>query len=76
MREKEGYRDLIERISLIYPGKVDLSVQEASKVLGVDRRTINQLIATKRLHAVDLSCGGTYKKIKIPVTSIAKMLTT
>lgn len=73
MREKQGYRELIERISTIYPDKVSLSVEEAAKVIGVDRRTVTRLIETRRLQATNLSTG-TNNKFKIPVTSIAKML--
>ena len=73
MREKQGYRDLIERISSIYPDKASLSVEEAAKVIGVDRRTVSRLIESRRLHAVNLSTGQN-NKFKIPVTSIAKML--
>lgn len=73
MREKEGFRDQIERLSSIYPDKITLSVVEAAKVLGVDKRTVLLLIQKKKLAAMDVSKGEKNKRYIIPITAIARM---
>ena len=73
MREAEGYRDQIELISVIYPGKAALTVAETAKVLGIDRRTVNRLIQTKKLLATDISSGAKNNRYIVPVSAIAKM---
>jgi excisionase family DNA binding protein len=75
MREAEGYREQIEIISMIYPGKAALSVAETAKVLGIDRRTVSRLIQTKKLLATDISSGTKKNTYIIPVSAIAKMTT-
>lgn len=74
MREKEGFRDQIERLSTIYPDKIALSVVETAKVLGVDKRTVLSLIQRKKLVAMDISKGETNKRYIIPITAIARMV--
>ena len=73
MKEAEGYREQIELISIIYPGKAALSVAETAKVLGIDRRTVNRLIQTKKLLATDISSGAKKNRYIVPVSAIAKM---
>ena len=73
MREKEGFRDQIERMSTIYPDKITLSVVETAKVLGVDKRTVLLLIQKKNLAAIDVSKGEKNKRYIIPITAIARM---
>lgn len=75
MREKQGYREQIEALATVFPGKVSLSISEAAKALDVDRRTVNALIEQKRLTAINVSLGDKYNRYLIPITSIAKMLT-
>lgn len=75
MKESEGYRDQIELISMIYPGKATLSVSETAKVLGIDKRTVNRLIQTKKLLATDISSGAKNNRYIVPVSAIAKMTT-
>lgn len=73
MREKVGFRDQIERLSSIYPDKIALSVIEAAKVLGVDKRTVLVLIEKKQLAAMDVSKGEKNKRYIIPITALARM---
>lgn len=73
MREKEGYREQIERLAEIYPGKVALTVVEAASVLGIDKRTVLLLIQRKKLAATDISKGQKNKRYIIPITAIARM---
>ena len=42
-REKESYRDNIERISERFPGKEMLTVAEVVVYTGLDRRTVKKL---------------------------------
>ena len=73
MREKEGYREQIERLAEIYPGKVALTVVEAASVLGIDKRTVLLLIQRKKLASTDISKGQKNKRYIIPITAIARM---
>ena len=74
MRDKEGYRDQIERLAEIYPDKVALSVTEAAKVLGIDRRTVVVLIEQRKLAAMDIaSKQSKNRRYIIPITAIARM---
>ena len=75
MREKQGYREQIEALATVFPGKVSLSISETAKALDVDRRTVNALIEQKKLTAINVSLGDKYNRYLIPITSIAKMLT-
>lgn len=75
MREKEGYRETIGVINTAYPGKIALSVTEAAKSLGIDRRTVISLIRSNKLNAIDCSKGKQNSRYLIPVTSLAKMIT-
>lgn len=72
MRELDGYRDQLARLSEIYPNRVALNVNEAAKALGVDRRTVVRLIETKKLTAQDISTK-TNKRYIIPLTALARM---
>lgn len=73
MREKVGYREQLERIAEIYPNKVTLSVPEAARVLGIDKRTLLVLIQKKQLSAINIANGNKNKRYIIPVTAIARM---
>ncbi len=46
MRERDGYRDIVERLSE-YPEL--LTVTEAAQILGVDRRTVREHFKLKTL---------------------------
>lgn len=74
MRDKEGYRDQIERLAEIYPNKVALSVSETARVLGIDRRTVVVLIEQRKLAAMDIaSKQSKNRRYIIPITAIARM---
>ena len=47
MREKEGYRDNIERIKAIFPNKELLNISEVAHFCGVDKRTTKALFPFK-----------------------------
>lgn len=72
MREKEGYREQLARIAEVYPNRVALSVSEAAKILGVDKRTVLRLIESKKLVANNISSGDK-KRYIIPVTALARI---
>lgn len=42
-REKECFRDNLERISERFPGRELLTVQDVSQYTGMDRRTVKKL---------------------------------
>lgn len=46
-REKEAYRDNLERIKNIFPNKEILNVKEVSMFCGVDVRTVRKLFDIK-----------------------------
>lgn len=72
MREKQGYREQIERLAEIYPGKITLSLSEAASALGIDKRTVVTMIEKKKLAATDISAGGKNKRYRIPITAVAR----
>lgn len=74
MRDKEGYREQIERLAEIYPGKITLSLSEAASALGIDKRTVLVLIEKKKLPANDISNGRKNKHYIIPITAIARFV--
>ncbi len=73
-REKQNYREQLEIIVALYPGRAALTVSEAAEVLGVDRRTIKTLIERGKdpLPATDVSAGSQNKKYIIPISAIAR----
>jgi excisionase family DNA binding protein len=73
MREKRGYRELIEHLNEMYPNKISISVIEAAKALGVDRRTVLVMIERGKLSAMNVSVSKN-KRYIIPITAIAKAL--
>lgn len=75
MREREGYREVLGVINDAYPGKIALSVAETAKALGIDRRVVVSLIKSHKLSAMDCSRGNLNSRYLIPVTSLAKMIT-
>lgn len=72
MREKEGYREQIERLAEIYPNKVLLTITESAGVLGIDKRTVLALIKKKKLLATNIAAGTKNKRYMIPISAIAK----
>jgi excisionase family DNA binding protein len=74
MRDKQGYREQIERLAEIYPNKITLSLTETASALGIDKRTVLVLIEKKKLPATDISNGSKNKRYIIPITAIARMV--
>lgn len=48
-REKEGFRDNLERLDAKYPDKELLSLSEAARYLGIHRETATKLLNGKML---------------------------
>ena len=71
-REKEGYRENLEILGEVFPGKKMLTVEEVSDYLGCDRRTITNLIKKGRLVAIDLG-SGKYNVYRVPVREVARL---
>ena len=72
MRDKQGYREQIERLAEIYPNRITVSLTEAASVLGIDKRTLMCLIEKRKLHAIDVSTGSKNRHYIIPVTALAR----
>ena len=72
MREKTNYREQLEVLTKLYPGKVTLSVSETSRALGIDRKTVTALIEKNVLPATNVGLGKQNKFYIIPITAIAK----
>lgn len=45
-REKEAYRDNLERLKNVYPDKELLNLKEVSTFCGVDVRTVKKILGT------------------------------
>lgn len=65
-REREGYRPVLEELHSAFPGKSVLTLPEAAKFLGKDRRT---LLKDKAFPAQMI--GGRYA---VPVTALARYI--
>lgn len=71
-REKEGFRDQLERLSERYPGREAIGIEEAAEIVGLDRRT---LISDKSFPA--RKCGNkspTGGKYIVPLAGLARWL--
>lgn len=66
--EKPGYRDTLERLRELYPGKENLTMAECEKYFHADRRT---LLQDKNFPARKLG----RKVYIIPLISLARYLT-
>lgn len=42
MRELEDYRDNIELLSKLFPGKATITIEETAQVIGCHKRTISE----------------------------------
>ena len=73
-REKEGYRDMLELITGIFPGRTCLHVEEAAKAVGVNRKTITEAINKIRepLPARTVGRGKKNRTYIIPITGLAR----
>jgi hypothetical protein len=69
-REPDGYRQQLERLAELYPGKEVLSIQEVCKMLGCHRQT---LLADKTFPAKQIAGKGKYY---IPIVGLARWLMT
>ena len=57
MREPNGYRDQLERLAELFPGKEVLTIQEVCKILGCHRQP---LLADKTFPAKQIGGKGKY----------------
>lgn len=70
MREPNGYRDQLERLAELFPGKEFLTIQEVCKILGCHRQT---LLADKTFPAKQIGGKGKYY---IPIVGLARWMMT
>lgn len=61
-REKEGFRDQLERLDHIFPGKETLNIEEAATLLGVYRATLlhDKTFPVKKVGESQKKYGGKY----------------
>lgn len=73
-REVNGYRDMLELLMALYPGRTALKVPEAAAALGVHTQTITAAINRKKdpLPAQNVSGGSRNKSYVIPIPALAK----
>ncbi len=73
-REKQDYREQLALLSSLFPGRCNLTVAEAAKAMGVDRRTIKALIErrTDPLPATRVGSGKVNKSYIIPIAALAR----
>lgn len=74
MREKDGYRDAIALIGMMFPDKKMLTVEETASALCCGRRTVTSLIEKGKLPAVDVGLGK-YRIYRVSVKDLAKFIT-
>ena len=72
-REKEFFRENLARLDEMYPDKEYLSVEEAAKYFGVERRAVTARIERRvnPLPAVDFGKGGKNRVYRIPKLALA-----
>ena len=70
--EKQGYSEQLSMLREMFPGKVAISINEASDVLGINRNTLYD--ATKRLRNPLPSQRVNRKRIVIPLAGLARWL--
>ena len=73
-REANGYRELLELLMQLYPGRTALKVPEAAAALGVHTQTITAAINRKRnpLPAQNIGGGSRNKSYLIPISALAR----
>ena len=54
-REKESYRDNLERIKDMYPDKEMLSLKEASEFIGLNYRTVKKMFSFNRFNKISVA---------------------
>lgn len=70
--EKEGYREILDKLEELFPGRLTISVKEAAAAMDAQPRTVYEAIARRynALPAKKLS----KKKIVIPIPAFARYL--
>ena len=73
-RELDGYREALELLRELYPGRTALKIPEAAAALGVHTQTLTAAINRKRnpLPAQNVSGGARNKSYVIPLTALAR----
>ena len=69
--EKEGYRESLNMLMEMYPGRVALSVKEVAQITDSNVSTIYD--ATKRVKK-PLPCKRLGGKVVIPITQLARWM--
>lgn len=72
-REKEGFRDQLERLIERYPGRETLRIDEVCSLLGVYRTTLLQdkTFPAKKVGHTKSKTGGVYL---VPIVGLARWL--
>jgi hypothetical protein len=71
--EKVGFRDQLQQLYDLYPGRVSIGIEEAAQIVGLNRRT---LIADRTFPA--RKCGDKHSptggKYIVPLVGLARWL--
>lgn len=70
MREPDGYREQLERLTELFPGREVLTLPEVCKMMGCGRQT---LLADRTFPAKQIGGKGKYY---IPIVALARWLMT
>ena len=69
--EKAGYRDTLDMLREMYPGKTAISVKEAAAAMGANACTVYEAIKRKYNQLPSKKLAG---KIVIPIPAFARWL--
>lgn len=70
--EKVGYRENLEMLREMYPGKVSLTVAEVAGAMGLDIKTVYNAISRRYDPLPHVKCGE--KRIIIPIPALARWM--
>ena len=71
-REKVNYRDQLEALRDIFPGRVSVTVPEAAKAVGACTKTISREIDAGHLPATTIGNGKINKRYIIAISALAR----
>lgn len=71
--EFAGYRENIEFLNVMFPGRVTISISECAKAMGCDIKTVYNLIKPYRKNPIPTQLIGTRRRV-VPIVGLARWL--
>ena len=71
--ELPGYRENIERLDKMFPNRVTITLAECAQVLGVNIKTVYELISKGRKNPIPCLLIGSRRKV-IPIVGLARWM--